>query len=31
MPDGKSLDHDAFMEQRRKLMAAKIQSYFETL
>ena len=29
--DGESLDYDAFLEQRRKLMAAKIQTYFKTL
>lgn len=28
---GETLDYDSFLEQRRKLMAAKIQSYFKTL
>ena len=29
--DGETQDYDAFLEQRRKLMAAKIQTYFKTL
>lgn len=29
--DGDAQDYDAFLEQRRKLMAAKIQTYFKTL
>ena len=29
--DGEAQDYDAFLEQRRKLMAAKIQTYFKTL
>lgn len=29
--NGEALDYDAFLEQRRKLMAAKIQTYFKTL
>ena len=29
--NGETLDYDAFLEQRRKLMAAKIQTYFKTL
>jgi len=29
--DAETLDYDSFLEQRRKLMAAKVQSYFKTL
>ncbi|WP_058866156.1 hypothetical protein [Chloracidobacterium thermophilum] len=29
--DGQVLDHDEFLEQRRKLMALKIKSWFEAL
>ena len=31
MLDGGALDYDAFLEQRRKLMAAKMKIYFESL
>ena len=31
MLNGGALDYDAFLEQRRKLMAAKMQTYFKTL
>ena len=30
MLNGGALDYDAFLEQRRKLMATKIQTYFQT-
>ena len=31
MMNGSALDYDAFLEQRRKLMAVKMQTYFKTL
>jgi len=31
MLNGGALDYDSFLEQRRKLMAAKIQTYFKSL
>ncbi len=31
MLDGQAMDYDAFLEKRRKLMAAKIKAYFKTL
>ena len=31
MLNGRALDYDACLEQRHKLMAAKMQTYFQTL
>ena len=31
MLNGGAVDYDAFLEQRRQLMAAKMQNYFKTL
>jgi hypothetical protein len=31
MLNGGALDYDTFLEQRRKLMAAKMQTYFRAL